>query len=297
MYKYRVFFLNCVIWSELKKNVLQTIICLLSFGLMSCNSPTSPVTRESSVFLRSNDDTEIRTHEIIHLADQSVMVFIPASEFVMGRDGMPAELGESPAHSVHLDGFYIDKFEVTNARYQHFMNKTGVPPPDFWGAMGTMNGPDLPVSWVTWFQAEAYCQWVSKRLPTEAEWEKAARGTDERLYPWGNKFNWNYGNFSDNHLEDGHIDGFSSSSPVGYFLTDMSPYGVFDMGGNVLEWVADWEDENYYSISPKENPKGPVTGTHKVVRGGAMDIGPEYSHAAYRNRLLPHLTNMTFGFR
>ena len=297
MYKYRVFFLNCVIWNGLKKNVLQTIICLLSFGLINCNSPTSPVTRESSVFLRSNDDTEIRTHEIIHLADQSVMVFIPASEFVMGRNGMPVELGESPAHSLHLDGFYIDKFEVTNARYQHFMNKTGVPPPDFWGAMGTMNGPDLPVSWVTWFQAEAYCQWVSKRLPTEAEWEKAARGTDERLYPWGNKFHWNYGNFSDNHLEDGHIDGFSSSSPVGSFLTDISPYGVFDMGGNVLEWVADWEDENYYSISPKENPKGPVTGTHKVVRGGAMDIGPEYSHAAYRNRLLPHLTNMTFGFR
>ena len=294
MHKYRVFFLNCVIWSELKKNVLQTIICLLSFGLMSCNSPTSPVTRESSVFLRSNDDTEIRTHEIIHLADQSVMVFIPASEFVMGRDGMPAELGESPAHSLHLDGFYIDKFEVTNARYQHFMNKTGASPPDFWG---TMNSPDLPVSWVTWFQAQAYCQWVSKRLPTEAEWEKAARGTDERLYPWGDKFNWDYGNFSDNYLEDGHIDGFSSSSPVGSFLTDISPYGVFDMGGNVLEWVADWQDENYYSISPKENPKGPATGTHKVVRGGAMDIGPEYSHAAYRNRLLPHLTNMTFGFR
>ncbi len=294
MHKYRGFFLNCVIWSEPKKKVLQTIICLLSFGLMSCNSPTSPVTRESSVFLRSNDDTEIRTHEIIHLADQSVMVFIPASEFIMGRDGMPAELGESPAHSLHLDGFYIDKFEVTNARYQHFMNKTGASPPDFWG---TMNSPDLPVSWVTWFQSQAYCQWVGKRLPTEAEWEKSARGTDERLYPWGDEFNWNYGNFSDNYLEDGHIDGFSSSSPVGSFLTDISPYGVFDMGGNVLEWVADWQDENYYSISPKENPKGPATGTHKVVRGGAMDIGPEYSHAAYRNRLLPHLTNMTFGFR
>ena len=236
------------------------------------------------------------SHEILHPTDQSVMVFIPAGEFIMGRDDMPPELGESPAHRVHLDAFYIDKYEVTNARYQRFMEATGTPPPDFW-TDAMLNEPVQPVVAVTWYEAEAYAEWVGKRLPTEAEWEKAARGVDGRTYPWGNDFDWAFGNFSDNHLEDGHLDGFAGSSPPGRFLTDVSPYGVFDMGGNVLEWVSDWQDENYYAVSPALNPTGPATGTHKILRGGAMDIGPEFSRTTYRNRLMPHGTNMSFGFR
>lgn len=268
------------------------ISLLLGCGSDSTDSPS----KEADVTLTSESDVDIPTREIAHAADGSVMVLIPAGEFVMGKDGAPPELGESPAHRVYLDAFYIDKYEVTNAQYQRFMEATGTPAPDFW-TDPMMNEPDQPVVGVTWHQAKAYCEWVGKRLPTEAEWEKAARGTDERIYPWGNHFDWEYGNFSDDHLEDGHLDGFMGSAPVGHFPTDVSPYGVYDMGGNALEWVADWEDVGYYLISPKVNPKGPATGTHKILRGGAMDIGPEYSRTVYRNRLMPNLTNMAFGFR
>ncbi len=268
------------------------ISLLLGCGSDSTDSPS----KEADVPLTSESDADIPTREIAHAADGSVMVLIPAGEFVMGKDGAPPELGESPAHRVYLDAFYIDKYEVTNARYQRFMEATGTPAPDFW-TDPMMNEPNQPVVGVTWHQAKAYCEWVGKRLPTEAEWEKAARGTDERIYPWGNHFDWEYGNFSDDHLEDGHLDGFMGSAPVGHFPTDVSPYGVYDMGGNALEWVADWEDVSYYLISPKVNPKGPATGTHKILRWGAMDIGPEYSRTVYRNRLMPHLTNMAFGFR
>ena len=268
------------------------ISLLLGCGSDSTDSPS----KEADVPLTLESDADIPTREIAHAADGSVMVLIPAGEFVMGKDGAPPELGESPAHRVYLDAFYIDKYEVTNAQYQRFMEATGTPAPDFW-TDPMMNEPDQPVVGVTWHQAKAYCEWVGKRLPTEAEWEKAARGTDERIYPWGNHFDWEYGNFSDDHLEDGHLDGFMGSAPVGHFPTDVSPYGVYDMGGNALEWVADWEDVGYYLISPKVNPKGPATGTHKILRGGAMDIGPEYSRTVYRNRLMPHLTNMAFGFR
>ena len=268
------------------------ISLLLGCGSDSTDSPS----KEADVPLTSESDADIPTREIAHAADGSVMVLIPAGEFVMGKDGAPPELGESPAHRVYLDAFYIDKYEVTNAQYQRFMEATGTPAPDFW-TDPMMNEPEQPVVGVTWHQAKAYCEWVGKRLPTEAEWEKAARGTDERIYPWGNHFDWEYGNFSDDYLEDGHLDGFMGSAPVGHFPTDVSPYGVYDMGGNALEWVADWEDVGYYLISPKVNPKGPATGTHKILRGGAMDIGPEYSRTVYRNRLMPNLTNMAFGFR
>ncbi len=272
------------------------LLILVLFGAFWGCSETDEPDMDTSIILTPANNAEIPTREIVHAADQSTMVLIPAGEFVMGRNDMPPELGESPAHRVYLDAFYIDKYEVTNAQYQRFMEETGTPPPDFW-TDAMLNQPDQPVVGVTWYQAKAYAEWAGKRLPSEAEWEKAARGTDERAYPWGNHFDWKYGNFSDDALEDGHLDGFMGSSPVGHFSTDVSPYGVCDMGGNALEWVADWQDENYYAISPKVNPKGPATGTYKVLRGGAMDIGPEYSRTTYRNRLMPHLTNMSFGFR
>ncbi|MAE20301.1 hypothetical protein CMK12_15455 [Candidatus Poribacteria bacterium] len=286
-------------WKRLSQSVstCALIACIL-IGcvviIFGCQETTNSTADRKSILLTYQSEAEIPTQEIVHLADQSIMILIPEGKFVMGRDGDSSEHGESPAHVVYLNSFYIDKFEVTNARYQHFIDQTGAVAPDFWG---DMNGPDLPVSWLTWYQAETYCQWVSKRLPTEAEWEKAARGDDQRLYPWGDWFDWRYGNFSDDYLEDGHLDGFAGAAPIGSFPQDVSPYGVHDMGGNVLEWVADWQDLNYYSVSPERNPTGPPTGMYKIVRGGAMDIGPQYSRTVFRNRLVPHLTNMTFGFR
>jgi formylglycine-generating enzyme required for sulfatase activity len=281
-------------WMGCRLAILWIVAC---FGTtLGCSDVDGTFRTETFTLLTLANNAEIPTHEIRHDADASVMVFIPAGEFVMGIDGAPSESGESPTHQVYLDGFYIDKYEVTNAQYQRFMEATGTPAPDFWDDP-MLNEPNQPVVAVTWHQAKAYCEWVGKRLPTEAEWEKAARGMDGRIYPWGNHFDWTYGNFSDGYLEDGHLDGFMGSSPVGHFPTDISPYGVYDLGGNALEWVADWHDPNYYAVSPHANPTGATTGIHKVLRGGAMDIGPKYSRSVYRNRLVPYLTNMAFGFR
>lgn len=227
--------------------------------------------------------------------DGSIMILISAGEFIMGSD--EGEPEERPAHKVYLDAFYIDLLEVTNAQYKRFMDETGHPKPGFWD-FPEINKPQDPVIGVTWFEAQAYAKWAGKRLPTEAEWEKAARGTDSRIYPWGNTFDWAKGNFSDMGKEDGHIDGFADCmSPVGFFLEGQSPYGLLDMAGNALEWVADWHDENYYKTSEYRNPKGPVSGTHKVMRGGAMDMVEYYERTYARTRSAPEAWNMTFGFR
>jgi formylglycine-generating enzyme required for sulfatase activity len=217
--------------------------------------------------------------------DGAEMVLIPAGEFLMGSPKGEGDSDEYPQHTVYLDAFYIDKYEVTNAQYKKFMDATGHAAPGYWND-NSFNKPEQPVVGVNWFDAEAYCKWANKRLPTEAEWEKAARGTDARKYPWGNeepnaggiwRANYNIG-------KKGADDGFQFTAPVGSFSAGVSPYGIHDMAGNVWEWCADWYDKYYYSGSLKNNPKGPSKGRSRVVRGGSwLDVG-YYLRAANRGK-------------
>ena len=189
-----------------------------------------------------------------------------------------------------LDGFYIDKYEVTNAQYKQFMDETGHKAPMYWDDEG-FNQSNQPVVGVIWHDAVAYCKWAGKRLPTEAEWEKAARGVDGRIYPWGNE--WDSSKCNSYRGDDG----YQYTAPVGRFPAGASPYGVMDMAGNALEWVADWYDSNYYSRSPHQNPKGPDAGIRRVLRGGVWDGNTDFLRCAGRILNAPALTYSGVGFR
>jgi formylglycine-generating enzyme required for sulfatase activity len=199
------------------------------------------------------------------------MVLVPAGEFFMGCNEKVDNQcvgSEKPGRKVFLDAFKIDKTEVTVAEYGQCVKAGKCSAPDTrerarcnWQQAGKENHP---INCVDWNQAVAFCQWdKNKRLPTEAEWEKAARGIDGRVYPWGNKWDVKKANV------DGKADGFEYTAPVGSFPGGVSPYGNFDMGGNVWEWTQDWYDKNYYQDGPTENPRGADKGDDKVVRGGS----------------------------
>lgn len=205
-------------------------------------------------------------------------VRIPAGEFNMGDNFNEGEADEQPVHLVYLDEYYISKYEVTFAQWDKFCEETGrvkqhdgkIDGNNFGESWG--RGP-MPVINVTWNDANAYCKWLSQKsgenvkLPTEAQWEKAARGTDQRRYPWGN---------NEPTLEfcnSSTIIGMLKPVPVGSYPAGQSPYKVFDMAGNVSEWCRDWYSPNYYKISPYKNPLGPETGLSRIIRGGFFRSG------------------------
>jgi formylglycine-generating enzyme required for sulfatase activity len=224
--------------------------------------------------------------------DSVKMVLLPAGEFQMGDSFSEGWDRERPVHIVYVDNFYMDIYLVTNEQYKKFMDATGHNAPMFWNDPD-YNGPDYPVVGVSWYDAEAYCKWAGKRLPTEAEWEKAARGDlVNKRYPWGNNLSRDDANYSGK----GGKDIWKYSSPVGSF--PKNGYGLYDMAGNVWEWCADWYDEKYYSISPKLNPKGPDSGKYKSLRGGSWYYNGNYGlRITYRFTGLPSLGNTFFGFR
>jgi formylglycine-generating enzyme required for sulfatase activity len=220
------------------------------------------------------------------------MVSIPAGEFTMGsQDGDP---DERPVHKVHVDAFSMDVYEVTVGQYAAFLQATGFNSPLDWQTMNQPAHQKRPVANVDWADAAAYCKWAGKRLPTEAEWEKAARGTDGRLYPWGNDaptpLHSNHGKKEWNNHE--------ALAPVGTLEDGKSPYGVYDMAGNVWEWVSDWYDNNYYKNSPSQNPTGPSMGGFKVIRGGSWNSNPRNLRSADRYWDPPSFRSLYFpGFR
>jgi len=195
---------------------------------------------------------------------------------------------EIPQHEVYLDDFYIDFHEVTNAQYKMFIEATGHPEPPFWHDE-RFNKPNQPVVGVSWFDAHEYAKWVGRRLPTEAEWEKAARGTDRRIYPWGNEW-----------TAEGKV--VSAPRPINSNKLDVSPYGVVDMAGNVSEWVADFYSKEYYrSAASWRNPLGPmVTGfvKLKVIRGASWkDFSSKTARCADRKHNIPSMKLNFVGFR
>ena len=193
--------------------------------------------------------------------DGGKMVWVPAGEFMMGsNDGRE---DERPVHSVRLTrGFWLGKCEVTVQQWLHYCKVAKV-------VLGTeiITPLDHPMSGVSWHDVTAYCRFYGMALPTEAQWEWAARGPEERKYPWGNQWNARLCNNRDNPYVDGDM-GMAFTAPVGHYPGGASWCGALDMAGNLAEWVADWYSKTYYAISPGVDPQGPATGTEKVWRGG-----------------------------
>ena len=200
--------------------------------------------------------------------DPVEMVVVPSGPFIRGSAEGEGRPDERPRRKIFLDGFSIDKYEVTNRRYQKFVDETLHKPPfNVYGDGRLFETPevaDRPVVQVTWHDAVDYCFWAGKRLPTEAEWEKAAGGKEGLRYPWGdNPGDRNLANY------DREWQGSKTLLDVTSMPEGVSPYGLFHMAGNVREWVHDWYSTEYYRISPKKNPKGPDNGILKVIRGGS----------------------------
>jgi formylglycine-generating enzyme required for sulfatase activity len=229
-------------------------------------------------------------------------VYVPAGSFKMGDNFGDGESRERPVHTVELDPFYIGKYEITNGEWKKFRDDPGYDDAKFWpgGRVapkdqvsywkdaknhggGTPETDNYPLIGVNWDSAVAYCNWVSVktgkkyRLPTEAEWEKAARGADQRRYPWGNEIDRSYANYvGGGDFDTISVVAFYDGSKRGELQThsNASPYGAFDMAGNVMEWCQDWYSRNYYTVSPRKNPKGPETGAYRVLRGGSFFVDP-----------------------
>ena len=222
------------------------------------------------------------------------MVEIPAGEFAMGLDGMQALEDERPMHRVWVGHFSMDLHEVATAQYAEFLTATHRLEPWQWNTVDLSQHGDRPVIGVDWSDADAYCRWKGKRLPTEAEWEKSARGMDGRLYPWGNQVpRKGLANFALGAR-------FSYSQvlmPVQSYELGKSPYGLYHMAGNVWEWVEDWYAVNYYEVSPERNPQGPEEGQFRVLRGGSWSDLPKYLLTYGRFKLPPETRNSYTGFR
>ena len=191
-----------------------------------------------TILIGCSDDSDMVKDNSLQV-DVEEMVLIPAGEVTIGTAQKTDQTfgHEANPQRVFVEAFYIDKYEVTNAQYAKFLKATGYRKPKFW-EYDELNATNQPVIGVNWADAEAYARWAGKRLPTDIEWEKAARSMDGRLYPWGNNYEPWRGNFDDNGRMDGHIDGYNMfPAPVGSFADGVSPYGIHDMAGNVWEWV------------------------------------------------------------
>ncbi|MFH0801594.1 MAG: formylglycine-generating enzyme family protein [bacterium] len=236
-------------------------------------------------------ETDSMPKTIINEKDGSELILIPAGEFTMGSPDGTGENDEHPQHKVYLDAYYIGKYEVTNEQFARFVNETGYQPEGAWKLSYNSSTTDHPVGPVSWADAVAYCNWAALRLPTEAEWEKAARGQDGRTYPWGNKWDASRCNNS-------VIRASSGKKPVGSFPSGASPYGCLDMAGNVWEWCHDWYSDTYYSSSPSKNPRGPGSEELRILRGGSWYLDkPSYYRTANRYRHVPEDGNINNGIR
>lgn len=226
--------------------------------------------------------------------DASPMVFIPETTFSMGTIGEIGEFDEKPAREVTIRAYFIDLYEVSNALYQKFVEGTHRHNQEvmvFFDDVSVLFQPTLPAVGVSWFDANAYCEWSGKRLPTEAEWEHAARGNDQRQWPWGERFIDGSANIR------GGEDGFAYTSPVGAYEAGRSPFGLYDMSGNVLEWVFDWYSEFFYKEGQVTLPKGPDEGMIKALRGGSWDNSMNDARTTKRYAVAPYRKEATIGFR
>jgi formylglycine-generating enzyme required for sulfatase activity len=292
--------------------MLRHIWLLCAVGLLvACNgggaTPTEVVTPEPTEVPTEApteappDVGQTRTDEF-----GVTQVYVPAGCFMMGADPAVDDLAdpdEQPIHETCLTaGYWIDQTEVTNASFQAFVDAGGYETEEYWSVKGWEwvgrqvvlpmpcddDTPEAPRACVTWYEAEAYSAWRGGHLSTEAEWEYAARGPENNVYPWGNTFDESLTN----------LFGSTGSTPVGSYPDGASWIGALDMAGNLMEWVQDWHSVSYYASAPKDNPPGPAEGTFKVERGGWWGAAPETARASYRhNEDTPSYQDHHIGFR
>jgi len=224
--------------------------------------------------------------------DRMQLLYVPTGKFTMGSED--GDDNEKPVHVVSLDGFWIDQTEITNGMYALCVkdgkcnapgSKESLTRPTYYGEAKYNS---YPVVFVDWNRAKTYCEWAGRRLPTEAEWEKAARGTEAFVYPWGNAM-------PDKDLLN-YTDVIGDTTEVGMYPKGVSPYGALDMAGNVWEWVNDWFASDYYQNSPESNPPGPSTGRTHVLRGGSWNLNEDLVRSTYRGTH-PSEPNLGIGFR
>jgi formylglycine-generating enzyme required for sulfatase activity len=288
--------------------VVGLILITLAFNLgsKSANTPKAENTQVVSVTTETEETTKAPTltsapvmtatitltpestlgvgSTMINERDGAEMVYVPAGEFLMGSEDSEAYNGESPEHTVYLDAYWIYKYEVTNVQYRQCI-EDGVCS----GTLSSYPENNYPAVYIDWYEATDYCEWAGGELPTEAQWEKAARGTDGPTYPWGEASpTCSLANFTGCE---------SASVPVGSYPAGVSPYGALDMAGNVWEWVADWYAADYYQTSPLSNPSGPASGTYRVLRGGAWYSNEWSLPASDRHRSYPDSSYHYRGFR
>lgn len=233
--------------------------------------------------------------------DGMTLMYIPAGKFQMGNH-IPTEWtgeDELPLHDVYLDAFWMDQTEITNAQYQKCVAIKECTPPHSTASetrKSYFDNPEFavfPVIQVDWEQASVYCKWAGRRLPTEAEWEKAAKGDTDQIYPWkGDAVGPSFANYD---MDDDWPN--ADTSEAGSILAGASPYQVMELAGNVYEWVADWYDASYYSQSPAENPAGPADGSSRVIRGGSWSSDALFIRAASRLPYYPDGFANDIGFR
>lgn len=294
MWKYRIV---RKAWN--RRGLIAFIFCFL--GTLSL------VTFAAEPFQENSQKGEF---EVVEGKEGAPMIKIPAGEFKMGDNKGPRN--ERPEHMVWVDTYFIDQYEITMERYQKFLDETNHDFPPLWDDGAAFEeAADRPAVGMAWGSAKAYCEWVGMRLPTEAEWEKAARGTDGRRYPWGHMqpfvdiARYNLGT-------TGWVGYAITLAPVTSGVTGMSirhglkegtksPYGLYHMAGNASEWVVDWYDRNYYEKSPKRNPQGPGTGEKKIYRGGSWEDPPKRLRVTTRASAEPNFpvdaNDLTIGFR
>ena len=281
----------------MKKKLALSLLLQLCWLTAACRSgpdtlPDGPVVTPLAESPRV--DNEVTDGQSVN------MVFVPAGEFSMGSE--TGDVDERPVHPVYLDAFYIDMYEVTNAHYRLCVDAGTCLPPVNDGSStreNYYNNPafdDFPVMYVSWEMAQTYCAWRGAELPTEAQWEKSARGTDGRTYPWGEGIDCQRANYY-------HKEGIDFTACVGdttragSYESGQSPYGAYDMTGNVWEWVADWYGASYYRESPLNNAPGPESGNARVVRGGAWQFSDYSVRASRRYWFNPTNALENVGFR
>ena len=267
------------------------LVALIMFLLPFARVALCSTSAEAQTRIPDNTPSQDR-HPMERIGkDGAPLIRIPEGEFVMGSHA--GQEDERPAHPVYLDAFYIDKYEVTVERYAAFLTAQKPERPFKWreatnGAQGRK-----PVIGIDWYDAKEYCEWSGRRLPSEAEWEKAARGAEPRNYPWGDepptRAHANAGQRTWN--------GYDTLTTVGRHIRGTSPYGVDDLAGNVWEWIADRYDQRYYETSPPRNPLGPSTGPLRVLRGGAWNNDAATIRAANRAAYAPSARRNDVGFR